>query len=73
MKTYLLVWFDSNGPSPTKIIERLTSLGFNPIKGRYDFEYSWPKPPKSDELFTIIDKVHQTLKGTNVMFKVETV
>ena len=73
MKTYLLVWFNSNGLQPSKVIQSLTSMGFNPIKGRYDFEYDWPNRPSMDELYAFIDKVQQTLKGTNAFFKVETV
>lgn len=73
MKTYLVVWFSSDGSTPGDTIMRLTSMGFNPITGAYDFEYSWPRRPSMDELFMFIDQVQKTLKGTGAFFKVETV
>ena len=71
MKTYLVVWFDSEGATPSRVISRLTSLGFNPVTGEYDFEYSWPKKPSMDEMFDFFDRVHMTLKGMKVNYKIE--
>lgn len=73
MKTYLVVWFSSDGVTPGEVITRLTSMGFNPITGAYDFEYAWKRKPSMDELFMFIDQVQQTLRGTGAYFKVETV
>ncbi|MDP2717788.1 MAG: hypothetical protein Q8P02_03530 [Candidatus Micrarchaeota archaeon] len=73
MKTYLVVWFSSDGDLPSEIISRLTSMGFDPVTGNYDFEYRWDKNPGNDELFRFIDQVQKTLQGTGAFFKVETV
>ena len=71
MKTYLMVWFNSEGVKPTKVLDSLTSMGFKPMHGSYDFVYSWPERPDVDETLALGDKVQQTLKGMKVMFKME--
>ena len=71
MKTYLSVLFSSEGAEPQKVIERLASMGFRPMRGSYDLVYSWPQIPSVDELIFFADKVHKTLKGMNVLFKME--
>lgn len=73
MKTYLIVWFSSEGDVPSEVISRLTSLGFNPITGNYDFEYTWRKKPSLEQLFSFIDQIQKTLEGSKAYFKVETV
>lgn len=71
MKTYLVVWFHSEGSEPQRVVDRLTSFGFKPMQGAYDFVYSWPQKPDVDELIAFADKVHNTLKGLDVLFKLE--
>ncbi len=73
MKTYLVVWFASDGTLPSEVITRLTGMGFDPVTGNYDFEYRWRKHPSNAELFMFIDQVQKTLQGTGAYFKVETV
>ncbi|HLD75476.1 MAG TPA: hypothetical protein VI874_00530, partial [Candidatus Norongarragalinales archaeon] len=63
----------ADGAPPGDVITRLTSMGFNPVTGAYDFEYAWRKKPSLDELFSFIDQVQKTLQGTGAFFKVETV
>lgn len=73
MKTYLVVWFSSDGDAPSDVISRLTSLGFNPVTGNYDFEYAWRKKPSLEQLFSFIDQIQKTLEGSKAYFKVETI
>jgi hypothetical protein len=73
MKTYLIVWFSSDGTLPSDVITRLTGMGFDPITGNYDFQYNWRKKPSNDELFRFIDQVQKTLQGSGAFFKVESV
>ncbi|MBI4360585.1 hypothetical protein HY572_02305 [Candidatus Micrarchaeota archaeon] len=73
MKTYLVVWFSSEGDLPSEVISRLTSLGFSPMTGNYDFEYTWRKKPSMEQLFSFIDQIQKTLEGSKAYFKVETV
>ena len=73
MKTYLSVWFNTNGENPSNITKKLAKIGFKPIRGNYDYEYDWKRTASVDEILNIGDKLQQMLKGSNVLFKLETV
>ncbi len=73
MKSYLIIWFSSEGGRPSEINQRLMSLGFKPLQGTYDFIYEWRKNVEVEEILHFGDKVQMTLQGLNVMFKLETV
>ena len=73
MKTYLTVTFSAEGAKPSDIVERLATLGFNPAQGNYDFIYEWGKATDVKEAVWFADKIHATLQGTGVFFKIETV
>jgi len=73
MKTYLTIWFNSEGSGPTVIVERLLAMGFKPIKGRYDHVYDWSRDAELDEIPRLGNAVHETLKGCKVLYKLETV
>jgi hypothetical protein len=73
MKTYLIVWFSSNGKKPSDITERLLSMGFRPVEGYYDYVYEWDTNADVREILKIGDQVQNTLKDTGTMFKLETV
>jgi len=73
MKSYLVVWFNSEGGRPSDITQRLLSLGFKPIKGTHDYVYDWGrKNVDVDEILRFGDKVQMSLKGLDVLFKLET-
>lgn len=40
-KTYLTLWFSSEGANPTSVVMRLQEIGFKPTKGKHDFVYDW--------------------------------
>ncbi|MCX9015181.1 MAG: hypothetical protein OIN89_10420 [Candidatus Methanoperedens sp.] len=73
MKSYLIIWFSSEGGKPSEINRRLMSLGFKPMQGSHDFVYEWGKNVDVDEILNFGDKVQMTLKDLNVMFKLETI
>ncbi|MDY0388160.1 MAG: hypothetical protein RBT65_13760 [Methanolobus sp.] len=73
MKTYLLLWFNSNGSRPSEVNRSLMSLGFKQVQGNYDYVYDWGDNVDLDEVLLFSDKIQMTLKGTGVMFKTETV
>jgi hypothetical protein len=73
MKSYLMVWFNSEGGRPSEITQRLMSMGFKPIQGAYDYVYDWGDSVSMDEILRFGDRVQMTLKGLGVMFKLETV
>jgi len=73
MKTYLKIMFNSEGLSPSEIKNQLLNMGFKATKGNYDFVYDWSKDTANvDELIWFADKVHSTLKKSNVYFTIET-
>jgi len=72
MKTYMKVSFSSEGARPSEIVSRLHMLGFRPTHGNYDFIYDWDHNATVEDAFFLADKVHEVLRGMNVIFKLET-
>jgi len=72
MKTYLNVWFNSDGERATEVTSRLMSMGFRPVHGRYDYVYEWNGNTTLDDTIAFGDSVTATLKGCNVYFTLET-
>ncbi len=72
VKSYLTVTFNSEGVKPSEVVERLHMLGFKPTYGPYDFEYAWDKNASVKEAIWFADRIHETLKGCNVLFHLET-
>jgi len=73
MKTYLKIIFNSEGGSPSEVKNQLLNMGFKATKGNYDFVYEWKERSADvDELVWFADKVHSTLKKSNVYFTIET-
>lgn len=72
LKTYLTIWFNSEGASPAVVAEKLRAMGFKPVKGHYDHVYDWGREIELEEILQIGTAVHETLKGLNVIYKLET-
>ena len=74
MKTYLKIMFNSEGSSPSEIKDQLLNMGFKATKGNYDFVYEWTEDSTDvQDLVWFADKVHSTLKRSNVYFTIETI
>ncbi|MDW8049197.1 MAG: hypothetical protein RMJ07_05930 [Nitrososphaerota archaeon] len=73
MKTYLTIWFNSEGASPSEVAERLQAIGFKPVRGYYDHVYDWKRRATLEEILELSNKIHETLKGLKVLYKLETV
>ena len=73
MITYITVMFSSEGAKPSKVFDALNNMGFRPTTGNYDAEYTWDKTATLDDAISLADKVVVTLKGMNVLVKLETV
>jgi len=73
MKTYIKITFHSEGERPSEIMSRLESLGFKPITGAYDMVYEWGNGATVKDAIWFADKVHETLKGYDVLFQLETI
>lgn len=72
MITYLKITFSSEGAKPKEVVDRLSTLGFKPTHGNYDFMYEWDKKAGVKDAVWFADKVHATLEGMNVLFQIET-
>ena len=73
MKSYLSVSFHSEGMKPSEVVERLLMIGFKATTGNYDFCYEWDEAASVKDAIWFADKIHSTLKGCNVSFKLETI
>ena len=74
MKTYLKIYFNSEGSSPSEIKNQLLNMGFKATKGNYDFVYNWgEKSADIEDLIWFADKIHAALKEHKVFFTVETI
>lgn len=73
MKTYLTIWFSSEGADPSTVVQRLQSMGFKPMKGVHDHVYDWKKEASLDDVLQLLNNVHATLKGLKVLYKIETI
>jgi len=71
MISYLTVTFSTEGSRPSEVVDRLHSIGFKPTKGNYDFIYNWDKSAKVQDAIWLADKVHETLRGMRVLYKME--
>ena len=72
MKTYLTIWFGSEGAGPIEVVERLRSLGFKPLRGYHDHIYDWNRKVELEDILQLANKIHETLKGLHVLYKIET-
>ncbi len=73
MKTYLMIWFNSEGAKPQTVVEKLQSIGFKPMRGPYDHVYEWTKDAALDEILQLGNTIHEALTGFKVLYKLETV
>lgn len=74
MKTYLKIYFNSEGSSPSEIKSQLLNMGFKATKGNYDFVYDWgEKSAGIEDLIWFADRVHTALKEHKVFFTLETI
>jgi hypothetical protein len=75
--TRVKVWFYSEGASPSVVITKLIDLGFQPIRGAYDFVYEHSNDDVTEEhlggaIVEIADALHKTLTGFRVLYTLDT-
>ncbi len=75
--TRVQVWFYSEGASPSQVVRKLLELGFQPVKGAYDFVYVHSDEDMSDAdlgsaILEISDALHKTLTGFRVLYTLDT-
>ena len=73
LKTYLMIWFNSEGAEPKTVVDKLQEMGFKPMRGPYDHVYEWTKEADLEKILQLGNTIHKTLKGLKVLYKLETV
>lgn len=71
-KAHLTLWFNSEGKAPTSVMMRLQDIGFKPSEGKHDFIYDWKQGIGLEEISVLRDNVHKALRGSKVLYKLET-
>ena len=72
MKTYLTIWFNSEGATPLEVVDRLRSLGFKALRGYHDHVYDWKRKIELEEVLKLANTIHETLRDLKVICKLET-
>lgn len=72
MKTYITMYFNSDGKKPSEVVEKLEDLGFELNRGDYDFMYEWDEDVSLDHVFSMGDKIKELFKGDRVLFHIKT-
>ena len=75
--TRVQIWFYSEGASPSKVFEKLTELGFTPVRGAYDFVYEHDEEEIGEEdlstaILDIANALHTALSGFKVLYTLDT-
>ena len=65
MKVFIKLFFNSDGPNPLEILNKVKDLGFKPVFGQYDLV---KEVDDIDEYMTLIKDLHTSLKGTKVVY-----
>jgi len=73
VRTYLRIWYSSEGANPVVVVQKLQAMGFRAIKGQYDHVYDWGREVELEDILQIMTSVHETLKGLKVLYKLETI
>jgi hypothetical protein len=69
MRTYVKMYFSSEGAGPLDIVEDMKKMGFRTEVGEFDFSVSWDTP---EQYGNIIKRVHTTLAGTRLRYTIMT-
>lgn len=73
MKTFLIMYFGTEGVPASEIAKRLEDLGFETHYGPHDFIYDWKdKKPGKEDILSLGDKVTAALKGSGAVFNLDT-
>ncbi|MCD4784672.1 MAG: hypothetical protein K8T10_12700 [Candidatus Eremiobacteraeota bacterium] len=72
-RSYVILYFHSDGAAPSKVFKRVEGLGFRLSVGPFDLLYEWDHAPSNDEIIAMMDALYKSLTGLNVNFKFYTV
>ncbi|MEM0160897.1 MAG: hypothetical protein QW258_01700 [Thermoplasmata archaeon] len=69
MKLYVKIYFSPDGVSPLEIIQILKESGFMSVFGQFDFVKEFDSEQEYNDTVT---KLYLSLKGTGVIFRINT-
>ncbi len=69
MKLYVKIYFSPDGVSPLEIIRNLKENGFTSVFGQFDFVKEFDSEQEYNDIVT---KLYTDLKGTGVLFRINT-
>jgi hypothetical protein len=71
MHSYIDLYFSPEGVSPLDVSDRLRAMaGLSFVVGSHDLAFEWDTV---DQFRATLGKIHAALKGTGVIYRVETV
>ena len=72
-RTYLIMYFGTQGVKSSEIAKKVESIGFRAAMGGVDFIYEWKdKKPSKDEILSLGDKIIKLLDGSGSVFNLDT-
>ena len=72
-KTYLVMYFGTQGIKTSEIAKKLEALGFETMFGSVDFVYDWKgKKPSKEQVLALGDNVADLLRGSGAVFNLDT-
>ena len=71
MRTYIKVFFDSEGASPGEVVNTMHELGWKTVVGEYDFVWEGGISDSVGSLYLDqMNKLHAALKGLKVKYTI---
>ncbi|MEX0920778.1 MAG: hypothetical protein WDZ62_00750 [Candidatus Pacearchaeota archaeon] len=71
-QTYLVLYFKAGNSKVSEIVKKVEELGFESALGPVDLKYKWENEPTTEQVLKLADKISESLKGTEVMFNIDT-
>lgn len=68
-RTYVKLFFSSEGAGPLEVVEQLRKIGMRPEVGEYDFSVEWHTPEQYGDA---VRKMHSLLSGSRVRYTLMT-
>jgi hypothetical protein len=72
-KTYLVMYFGTQGVKASDIAKKVETAGFQSAFGSVDFIYDWKgKKPTKEEVLALGDRLVKALEGSGAVFNLDT-
>jgi len=72
-KTYLVMYFGTQGVKTSDVAKKVESLGFESTFGSVDFIFNWKdKKPTKEDVLSLGDKVAKALENSGAVFNLDT-